>query len=64
MPVAGALPPFTPFYTIADQVIVFTDSRHPTFRIIKAIAQKSPLGILIVTQTKRLPLRPQTREAA
>ena len=64
MPVADALPPFALFYTIADRVIDFTDSRHPTFRIIKAIAQKPPLGILIVTQTKRLPLRLQTREAA
>ena len=53
-----------PFYTIADRVIDFADSLHPTFRIIKAIAQKSPLGILIVTQIKRLPPRPQTREAA
>ena len=28
-----------PFYTIADQVIDYTDSNHPSFRIIKAIAQ-------------------------
>ena len=64
MPMAVALPPLTPFYIIADWVIVFTDSFRPSFRMSKAIAQKSPLGILIVTQTKRSLPRPQTRGAA
>ena len=52
MPVAADLPPLTPFYAIADWVIVFTDSFRPSFRMSKAIAQKSPLGILGVTQNK------------
>lgn len=58
MPVAAALPPFTPFYTIADWAIDFTDSVHPPFRMGKAIAQKSPLGILGVTQNKALAAPP------
>lgn len=58
MPMAVALPPLTPFYIIADWVIVFTDSFRPSFRMSKAIAQKSPLGILGVTQNKApLPAR-------
>lgn len=58
MPLGAALPPFAPFYTIADQVIDFTDSFHPSFRMSKAIAQKSPLGILGVTQNKALAAPP------
>ena len=47
-----------PFYTIADRVIDYPDSNHPSFCISKAIAQKSPLGILGVTQNKAsLPAR-------
>lgn len=58
MPVAGTLPPFAPFYTIADRVIDFTDIIHPPFRMSKAIAQKSTLGILGVTQNKALAAPP------